>query len=96
MLRQCWQWTVEAPPELKDKMISTLAQLHAALPAASLPVAPSSVGGGGGSAEEGGPSDAGGVNGDAAAEDDEADGLVPAFSVAKADVGAASDDELYY
>jgi hypothetical protein len=55
ILRQCWQWTDEAPAELKGKMVAALAALHAALPEeTSEPVVPVAAG-----ADEGGDGDDG-------------------------------------
>ena len=96
VLRQCWQWTLEAPLELREKMMATLTQLHAALPAVSPSAAPAPAIGG--SAADGAEDDAS-IQGDASAASSAqgaANGVVPAFPVAKADVGSASDDELYY
>ena len=68
VLRQCRQWTLEAPAELRGKMEATLAQLHAALPPAlykAVRPAPSSSSGAAVAAAVAA----------AAAEDDDDDGL---------------------
>ena len=108
LLRQCWQWTIEAPDELRDKMLAALGQLRAALPAAppaalreklardvadgAATSADVSRGGGGRGAGE----SSNGAVADASSSSAEGeDELVPEFPVEKADVDNGTDDELY-